>query len=169
MPGPVIGGTFCIAHSGLLKAALTSHGFRCISDHTLADPFALLLHRIQNPDAVVLTTLTDTIVHPEVRKLLFDLASILLPGGLRTILRLDVDPHELFYHLVQTGYHGTFSDMLTMDTVPIYSDEPSGDRVPCVRVPPFAQSTPTMLAQIVESTMTAIKGCEYVESSQVIV
>lgn len=157
MPGPVITGTFCIAHAELLEAALTSHGYRCIADHdTLADPFALLLHRVRHSDAVVLTTQTDTIVHPEVRKLITDLASILLPDGLRAILRVDIDPHELFYSLIQSGYPGSFGDVIRMDTAPVYSVLPVG-AVPCVPAPPFAQSTPTMFAQVVGHVLSAIK------------
>jgi hypothetical protein len=169
MPGAVISGTFCIAHSELLQLALRGHGHCCIAEHDeLADPFALLLHRVKHPDAVILTTQTDTVRHPEVRRLLMDLAIALLPpGGLRTVLRLDVDPHELFYHMIQTGFTGSFGDMMSMDIAPVYStpstESPGGVR--CLQVPPFAHATPVMLAQIVCHVISAIKTPSMVEAA----
>ena len=165
MPGAVISGTFCIAHSELLQVALRGHGYCCIAEHDeLADPFALLLHRVKHPDAVILTTQTDTVGHPEVRRLLMDLAIALLPpDGMRTVLRLDVDPHELFYHMIQTGFTGSFGDMMSMDMAPVYS-APSPGGVRCLQVPPFAHATPVMLAQIVRHVLSAIKTPSTVEA-----
>jgi len=142
-----IGGTFCIAHSHLLQSALSAHGIDCISDHpSLNDPFALLLHRIQHPNSLMITTKQDTVVHPEITRLLSDLASLLLPE-VHIVMHVDLDEHELFYHLISGGYSGTFYDMSRLQRKPLYAIDSNQKEY---RTTPFSHMTPVSLESIVQ-------------------
>jgi len=147
-----IGGTFCIAHSQLLQSALSAHGVECIGDHpALDDPFALLLHRIQHPNALMLTTRQDTVMHPEIARLLFDLAALLLPK-VHTMMKVDLDEHELFYYLIQSGYSDTFYEMSRLQRKPLYAIDSDHKEY---QTTPFSHMTSVSLESIVQYILRA--------------
>ena len=152
MPQIAIGGSFCIAHSNLLATALRSHGLQTVSG--CKDPFGQLLERVKNPDAIIITTQTDTMVHAEVQRLVSDLAAILLPDKIETRLLLHIDTHELFYHLIHNGYMGTFDDMLQLNMSPAYATTCSNT----IHVPPFTHATPIMLERLIESVLAELRA-----------
>lgn len=152
-----IGGSFTVAHASLLEQALRAHGIHCISDHpSLHDPFALLLHRIQHPDALVLTCRTDTESHPEIQRLVTDLAQILLPEPIEMVTYIDMDQHELFYHLLQTGFTGTFSEMMIMMRNPLYARSSEGTMQQQIVPGSFSHLTPVHLQRIVQAIVKQV-------------
>ena len=104
-------GTFAIGWSSHIVESMKKQGYDVIGDPPFEDPFALLLHRIKNPHAMIVMTKLDIAPkHPEVSQVLCDLASALLPDGPRYGISFDADPHEYFGKCIADGYTGTFDD-----------------------------------------------------------
>lgn len=90
---------------------MKNQGYDVIGDPPFEDPFALLLHRVKNPEAImVLTKLDVDPKHPEVAKVLEDLSKALLPQTPRYGVIFDADAHEYFGKCIADGYTGTFDE-----------------------------------------------------------
>jgi hypothetical protein len=117
----VITGTFAIGWSSNIVDSMKNQGYDIIGDPPFEDPFALLLHRIKNPHAIIVMTKLDIAPkHPEVAKVLSDLAAALLPDIPRYGMTFDADPHEYFGKCIADGYTGSFADSTKINPDPEY-------------------------------------------------
>lgn len=141
----IIEGTFSLGWTEDIVQALQSLGLQAIGDHPLLqDPFALLLHRIEHPDAIYVTSLTDTVYHPQVVILLRELASILLPPGPWTSVDLHCDLDALFDRCIHRHkFRGTLNDISHFQKVPPYIHV---QETSVHKAPPYVADTPEMLS-----------------------
>lgn len=141
----VITGTFSLGWTDDIVQSLCALGIDAIGDHpSLQDPFALLLHRIEHPDAVYVTSLTDTVYHPQVVTLLRELASLLLPSGPWIALDLQCDHDTLFDVCIQKHrFRGTFDDLYNFQKAPPYIHV---HQMTTYTPPPYCADTPELMA-----------------------
>jgi len=144
----ILTGRWSVGWSEQIVYALKDFGIDAIGDHPeLRDPFALLLYRIENPKSIYVSTLTDTVYHPEVTKLLRDLSEALLPSGPWTHIHLDVDEHEFFGHCIQNHkFCNTFQDLMDIAQAPLYI--PASHKV-TYKVPPYCADMPETLSMFI--------------------
>lgn len=137
-------GTFAIGWSSTLVESMTSQGYDVIGDPPFEDPFALLLHRIKNPHAmIVMTKLDITPKHPEISQILRELASALLPDIPRYGTVFDADPHEYFGKCIADGYTGSFYESGRVIPDPEYLGYLQVKRV---ELPAYIADMPDLLA-----------------------
>jgi hypothetical protein len=143
----VFAGTFVTGWTDDLVHALKMRGIYAIGAADTPDPFALLVHRAKHLRAgarVVCATPEDVAPkHPQVEKILADLAlAVLPPAPNRARIVIDADPHDYFAKCIAEGATGTHYEIVTAAERPPYLE---GNTTKRVRAPAGLADTPGLL------------------------
>lgn len=147
----ILTGTFAIGWTSALVDALRARDLLAVGESALDDPFALLMHRAKalaaNPDSVVVAAAQDAAVkHPQVDKLLVQLAELLIPKSTHRVkIAVHVDPHEYFGKCVADGVAGTHHDILSRTECTYLH----GSLIKSMHVSSYMADTPEMLQEFV--------------------
>ena len=164
----LVSGTFAVGWTtelaDAIRARLGNDNVRVIGRATCDDPFAQLLHRVENvreakeagEEIVMCACPHDAATRrrPEIETLLRDLTTVLLPDFYvddePRHLVVHADPHAYFAKCVADGAQGTQHELVCAAATCWNHPGGGGVNGKSVSVPPHATETPGLLAAVLE-------------------